>query len=128
MEFIWFSWKKSHMSQMGHFGLKIACCHNSGSTLMIFLKFCIIEVGKSYMKISFSGFCQKKYILGKWAFLCPKMVCLHSSGSTLIISFCNLEEWKGSKGTWNLKLMVLQRKTKTKKPVWGKWPILDPDL
>ena len=27
-----------------------------------------------------------------------------------------------------LKLMVFQIKKKEKKPVWGKWPILDPDL
>ena len=34
-----------------HFGPKMARRHNSGSTLRIFLKFCIMKGAKRYMKI-----------------------------------------------------------------------------
>ena len=52
---------------MGPFGLKMACRHNSGSTLRIFLKFCTMKGAKRYMKISLMVFPKKiSFWARKW--------------------------------------------------------------
>ena len=56
--------KKSHLGQMGHFSLKMACCHNSGSTIrFFFFKWNVMKGTKMVF--------QKKNI---WAILGLKMV------------------------------------------------------
>ena len=57
---------------MGYFGLKMACCHNSGSALRTFLKFCIMKGAKIYMKISLMVFQKNVNVLGKLGHFGPK--------------------------------------------------------
>ena len=53
-------WKtNSNLGQMCHFGPKIACRDNSGSTLRNFLKFCLMKGAKRYMKIMMMVFSKK---------------------------------------------------------------------
>ena len=57
--------KKSHLGQMGHFSLKMARCHNSGSTIRVFFKLNVMKGAKKYMKIALMVF-QKKTLF--WAY------------------------------------------------------------
>ena len=52
--------KRFPFGQMVHFGLKMACCHNTGSTLRIYF-----EILKKYMKISLMFFFPKKNHFGQ---------------------------------------------------------------
>ena len=47
--------KRFPFGQIDHFGLKMACCHNTGSTLRIYF-----EILKKYMKISLMFFFSEK--------------------------------------------------------------------
>ena len=57
---------------MGHFGLKMAHCHNSGSATRIFLKFCIMEEAKRYVKINLMVFPKKISFWATRPFLAQK--------------------------------------------------------
>ena len=59
------SLKKVLVRSNRHFALKMARHHNSGLTLTIFLKFCILEGTNKYMKISLMVFLKKK--MSFWA-------------------------------------------------------------
>ena len=63
--------KNPHLGQMGHFGLKMAHRHKFGSSLRMFLNFCIMKGAERYMKFSLIIFPKKKIILGKWTILGP---------------------------------------------------------
>ena len=52
--------KRFPFGQIDHFGLKMACCHNTGSTLRIYF-----EILKKYMKISLMFFFPKKNHFGQ---------------------------------------------------------------
>ena len=65
--------KNPQMGQMSHFGLKMACCHISGSTLSTSGKFCVIKKAKKVNESCINSFSKKYIILGKWAILGLKM-------------------------------------------------------
>lgn len=54
--------KSVNWGQMGHFGWKMATCHNSGSGPRIFLKFFLMKGGKREVhEYDIHGFSDKKY-------------------------------------------------------------------
>ena len=53
---------------MGHFGLKVTCCHNSGP-IRDFFKILHNERGQGLHENYVNGFSKKSIILGKWVIL-----------------------------------------------------------
>ena len=105
---------------MGHSYPKIARCHNSGSTLRIFLKFCLIKGAKKYIKImsivflkkniifflnstikgakryvKLNGFSEIQFRLGKINHFGSKFARPHNSGCVLRIFFLILHNERG---------------------------------
>ena len=96
--------KRFPFGQMVHFGLKMACCHNTGSTLRIYF-----EILKRYMKISLMFFFSEKnsfwangsFWIQKWF----DFITLNSLSDFFLFS-----KIKGTKRYMKLKLMVFQKK------------------
>ena len=57
---------------MGHFSLKMACCHNSGSTIRVFFKIERNERGQEVHENCHDGFSEKKHCFGHMGHLEPK--------------------------------------------------------
>ena len=57
---------------MGCFGTKTACRHNSGSTKMILLEYCIMEGANKYMKVVIMVFPKNVYHFGKMGCFKPE--------------------------------------------------------
>ena len=85
------------------FGPKMPHPHNSGLTLRIFLKFCIMKGANRCMKIVLMAFPKK--CLWQMGHLRPKMAYPHNSGSTvkIVLQCCTM---KGAKRDMEIILIV----------------------
>ena len=73
---------------MVYFGLKMASCHNSESTLQIFFETLHNERGLELHENQLNGFSKKKHYFGQMGHFGPGNVCLdQNSGSTRRIVF-----------------------------------------
>ena len=90
----------------------MAHSHNSGSTVRIFLKFCIMKGVDRQMKIILIIFSKKNFVWDKWTILGPKMVHPLISGSTVrfFLKFCTWillgRNWAVTIGSLNSQDMI----------------------
>ena len=67
-----FSEKNSHLASWALLDLKMAHPHNSGSTVRIFLKFCVMKRANRQTRVVLMVGTKKSFVQDKWAFWARK--------------------------------------------------------